>query len=80
MAYVKAKLAIEASVSFDWPLGAFAGGSPFQQSGMVPYLDFPSAVNPINGHLNAGSVFIEYWQFNNSQADRTLYSSGWLWQ
>lgn len=71
VSYFKSKLGLIASISFDWPEGSFAGGSPFQQSGMVPYVDFPDVTNG-NGHMNAGGTLLEYYVFPNTSADQTL--------
>lgn len=71
-AYAKAKLNLDATISFDWPQGSWSSGSPFQQSGTVPYIDF---TNPADGgvqHMRAGDILLEYSIFPNNVADATL--------
>ena len=48
----------------DWPLGTFAAGSPFAQSGKVPYFNFPRTPTPDNPspffHVNVAALLVEY--------------------
>ena len=70
--YAKAKMNLTVTMSFDWPEGAFGSGSLFQQNGMVPYLDFPTAQDPAVGHMNGGGVLLLYHGANNADADRVI--------
>lgn len=68
-AYLKSKLGLDSTISYDWPDGTFAGGSPFQQTGQVPFLDFPSATGQWGKHQAAGQIMLLYYKFPTAADD-----------
>lgn len=73
--YLKGKLGLDSTISYDWPEGSWGGATPFQQSGTVPYLDFPSATGQWGAHQNAGDIMLAYYKFGSQAADGMVEKS-----
>jgi hypothetical protein len=66
----------EGRIVHDLPLGSFVQGSPFAQSGKVPYINLPrvpTADNPSKAHhVNAAHMLTAYAQYPPKFADTLM--------